>query len=184
MAENYIETLREPIEAIERALTQPETWADMTPTSVDEAKRVLDAAASKDRELRRLIAQAEAVVSEAEREANLARARRAEYEEQRRLLEENLVRPLLEGFGTGKTHQLDTGWARVAICKKPARLVLSAAGRELGEANVVAMLPREYVRVLPPEPNKKAIKEAMEKDGVVVPGFELEITGTRIDWRG
>ena len=183
MADKYMETLREPLETIGRALTQPEAWAALLPTAPEDARRVLDAAATKARELRRLIASATAAVDEAEREASLARARRTEYEEQLAALEDNLVRPLCAGFGEGKTMQLDTGFARVAICRKPPRVVLSAAGREMGEADVVAMLPLEYVRITPPEPNRKAMKKAMEEDGVVFPGFELDTSGTRVDWR-
>ena len=44
------------------------------------------------------------------------------------------------------------------------------------------MLPPELVRIPKPEADRKAIKAALES-GVVVPGFELQTNGLRIDWR-
>lgn len=191
MADSYIETLREPLEAIDHALEHPEGWSLLTPNDADEAKLVLNAAAHRARELRRLIAAASAAQAEAEREVLAARARAAAYEERLKTLEDNLVRPLCQGFGTSKTRQgregprvFDTGFAKVALCHTRPRLVLSASGREQGEANVIAMLPREYVRIIPPEPDRKAILEAIKDHGVVIHGFEIETTGTRIEWRG
>ena len=183
MADSYIETLREPLEAIERALTQPELWPTLTtPADQKAAGVVLDAAAVKARELRRLKAQAGAAKADAEREAHFARAREADYDEQLRVLEENLVRPLCEGWGTGKTSQIDTGYAKVALCRKPPSVILSEKGRAIGEDEVVTMLPPELVRIPKPEADRKAIKAALES-GVVVPGFELQTNGLRIDWR-
>lgn len=181
MADDYTQTLREPIEAIERALVQPEAWATLMPSDPKSAGVVLDAAAVKARDLRRKIVQANAARDDAEREANLARARRAEYEQQLCELEENLVRPLCAEFGAGNTHQLDTGFARVALWRKPASVIFSERSEDLTEADVIAVLPREFVRLHDPEPDKKKIKEALES-GVVVPGFELRSTGTTIRW--
>ena len=182
MAEHYIETLREPLEAIERALLQPEVWPQLRPESKEAAETILNACAVKARELRRLCAQAEAAKADAEKEAHLARAREAEFKEQLKALEENLVKPLCEEWGSGKTHQLNTGYARVALVRKQASVVVAARFKELPEAEVVSMLPREYVRIRPAEADREAIRVAL-KSGVVVPGFELQTDGVRIDWR-
>lgn len=182
MADTYIETLREPIEAIKRALTQPEVWPQLRPEDKDSAERVLNACAVTARELRRLRAQAEAAKADAEKEVNLARAREQEFTEQLKALEENLVKPLCEEWGEGKTHQINTGYARVALVRKRASVVVSGRFKSLPEAEVVSMLPHEYVRMKPPEANRDAIKAAL-KAGVVVPGFELQTDGVRIDWR-
>lgn len=180
---DYIETLREPLEVIERALTQPELWPTLTlPVDQKAAERTLDAAAVKARELRRLKAQAGAAKADAEREANLARAWEADYGRQLSTLEENLVRPLCEGWGTGKTREFNTGYAKVALCRKQPSVILSEKGKALGEDEVVTMLPPELVRIPKPEADRKAIKAALES-GVVVPGFELQTNGLRIDWR-
>lgn len=181
MADTYIETLREPIEAIERALSQPEAWATLRPETKQAAETVLDAAAVKARELRRLKTQAAAAKADADKEAQLARAREAECDEQLRLIEENLVRPLCEEWGDGKTKQINTGYARVALCRKRARVVIAPRFREMPEAEVIECLPPEFVRKKL-EANREAIKEALEQ-GVVVAGFELQTDGFRVDWR-
>lgn len=180
---DHIASLREPLEAIEAALAQPEGWSLLIASSTEAARFILDAASLKARELRRQMVSARAAKEEAAKEMHAAAARETEYAKLLADLEDNLVRPICQEFGKGKTHELDTGFARVALCRKPGRLVLSASAKSMGEADVVAMLPPELVRVPPPEPDRKAIRDAIAT-GQIVPGFEIETGATRVDWRG
>jgi len=162
--------------------SRPEVWELLTSVDdVDAAKLALDAAAHRARELRIGIAMAQAAKAEAEKQANLASARIAERQAALEAIEAHLVSPLCQRFGAGKTKQVDTGFARVALTRNPPHVALSEQGRKLGEADVVAMLPAELVRIKP-QPDKKAIAEAL-KQGVVVHGFELVTGETRVEWR-
>ena len=160
---------------------RPELWATLTAETPEQAGLLMDAAALRARDLRRHRAMAQAAKDEAEKEANLATARIAEDDQALREIEDNLVRPLCEGFGKGKTHQLDTGFAKVALCLRPPSVDMTEEAKKC-PADVVAMLPAELLHIEPPTPNKKAIA-ALLKAGQPVQGFVLATGKTRVDWR-
>lgn len=187
VAAEHAEQLRPILETLDAALgrhdapPRPELWAALTAETLEQAGLMMDAAAIRARDLRRRRAMAQAAKDEAEKEAHLAAARIAEAEKALKEIEDNLVRPLCEGFGKGKTHQLDTGFARVALCRKPPSVGMTEEASKCAE-DVVAMLPRELLHIKPPTPNKDAIG-ALLRAGKPVNGFVLTPGAPRVDWR-
>lgn len=190
MADTYSDRLAETLKNIDAALgrddeapPRPELWDELTASATTEeaAGILLDAAASRARDLRRRIKGAQAAKDEATKEANLAAARIAEDEKDLAEIEDNLVRPLCSGFGKGKTHEVNTGYARVALVRNPPSVTMTEEAKRC-EQDVMAMLPTDLLIIKPAKPNKTAIAEVL-KAGKPVPGFILQTGATRVDWR-
>ena len=187
----YLMTKAEALAVIDAALGRdgeapsPELWATLNPgdktQSSARARALMDAAASRRREANQRRVMAESLKGELMKDVHAASARIAEYEKVIAAIEHNLVRPLCEGFGEGKTHEFDTGIARVALWKKTPSVVMTEEASKCPE-DVVAMLPAKLLRIAPPEPDKTAIAKAL-KAGEEVPGFMLKTDGLRVEWR-